>query len=166
MRDSDIVRAFEELTLPAESFHHREHVLVAWTYLREFSFGEAGARFARNLRAFARANGAEGKYHETITWAYLALVNERLHSANGARAAGTSFSAFVAENPDLLDREGGPLSALYDRETLATPLARAAFVLPRPRVTPSGACPSRERGACPSRERGRAPVRTCTGASR
>lgn len=145
MRDKGTVRAFEELTLSAASFRHREHVLVAWTYLRESSFGEAGARFARNLQAFARANGAEGKYHETITWAYLALVNERLYSASGTRAPETSFAAFLTQNPDLLDREKGPLSALYDRETLATPLARAAFVLPRPRLTPCrcGAASSR-----------------------
>jgi hypothetical protein len=136
MGDSETVRAFEELTLPPDRFRHREHLLVAWTYLRESPFGEAGARFARNLQSFARANGAEGKYHETITWAYLALVNERLYSASGARAPEASFSAFLCENPDLLDREGGALTARYDRETLATPLARAAFILPRPRMTP------------------------------
>jgi hypothetical protein len=129
MTDDDVVRAFEACALPAELFKHRDHLLVAWTYLRALSFADAGARFAANLRRFARAHGAEAKYHETITWAYLALMSERLHASPSA-----SFEELLAANPDLLDHEHGALAALYDAETLASPVARAAFVLPRPRA--------------------------------
>jgi hypothetical protein len=133
MTDSEIVSAFEELTLPAASFRHREHLLVAWSYLRELPFAEAGARFARNLRRFARAHGAEAKYHETITWAYLSLLGERMHAGAGFRSPGASFDAFLAANPGLLAPAHGALAAFYDAETLASPLAREVFVLPRPR---------------------------------
>jgi hypothetical protein len=134
MRENETVRAFEELSLPPSEFRHHQHLLVAWSYLRDLPFGEAGARFARNLRRFASAHGAEGKYHETITWAYLALLNERLHASALARSPEASFAEFLAQNPDLIDRDRGALATIYDRETLASPLAREAFVLPRPRL--------------------------------
>ena len=132
MTDPDIVRGFEELTLLPASFRHREHLLVAWSYLRALPFPEAGARFAGNLRRFARAHGSEAKYHETITWAYLALLSEQMHASVSARAPDASFAAFLGENPDLLAPAHGALAPFYDPETLASPRAREAFVLPRP----------------------------------
>jgi hypothetical protein len=129
MTDTDIVRAFEDRTLPPERFRHRDHLLVAWTYLRALPFAEAGALFAGNLRLYAKAHGAEAKYHETITWAYLALLNERMRACSEE----ATFAELLARNPDLLDQAHGALAAVYDADTLASPLARATFVLPRPR---------------------------------
>ena len=78
-------------------------------------------------RREAAALGHAERYHETITWAYLALVNERLHAAD----APADFDAFAGANPDLFDRTGGALARLYDRATLESPLARRVFLLPR-----------------------------------
>ena len=58
--DTEIVRGFEECTLSPAAFRHREHLLVAWTYLRALPFAEAAARFATNVRLFADAHGAAG----------------------------------------------------------------------------------------------------------
>jgi hypothetical protein len=124
--DADIVRGFEDCTLSAASFRHRDHLLVGWTYLRGLSFADAGARFSANLRRFANSHGAETKYHETITWAYLALLAERMHESPGL-----SFEALLTKNQDLLDHESGALVARYDAATLASPAARVVFVLPR-----------------------------------
>ncbi len=126
--DDEIIHRFEDHTLPPASFRHREHLLVAWTYLRALPFAEAAARFATNVRGFAEAHGAGAKYHETVTWAYAALLHERMHAS---RELG--FDELLAKNADLLDHEGGALRAHYDSATLSADLARTVFVLPRPR---------------------------------
>jgi hypothetical protein len=127
--DASLVARFEDGTLPPSEFGHREHVRVAWIYLSEASFEAAGLRFCTNLRRFAAALGKADRYHETITWAYLAIVNERRHAEGSPR----EFEAFARANPDLFDQKKGALTAYYDEATLRSGLARRAFLLPCPR---------------------------------
>ncbi len=129
MDDGTILARFESCALAAEELTHREHVRIAWLYLKAAPFEEAAPRFCASLRRFADAKGKRGLYHATITWAYLALVNERLQ----ASPAGEDFAGFAERNGDLLVRKGGALAAYYDKETLDSAVARAAFVLPRGR---------------------------------
>jgi hypothetical protein len=87
---------------------------------------EALERFSEALKRFAAAQGKAQRYHETITWAYLLLIRERL-----ARAARTqSWEEFAEQNGDLLKWKGGVLGTLYRQETLDSDLARQTFVLP------------------------------------
>jgi hypothetical protein len=134
LTDSDLIRSFESCTLPATAFGHREHVRVAWLCLRAAPFERAALRFCTGLRRFADAQGKRRIYHETITWAYLALVNERRDACTTA-----DFDAFADANPDLLDQTGGALAAHYDIATLRTERARRVFLLPSPRSGPG--CP-------------------------
>ena len=127
-QDTEIVQRFEDRTLRPEQFGHRQHLLVAWTYLRALPFGEAALRFASQLKGFAERHGAAAKYHETLTWAYAALLHERMHGSPAA----ADFDAFLARNPDLLAHPGA-LAPYYDADTLQSELARRVFVLPRPR---------------------------------
>jgi hypothetical protein len=127
--DRLLVARFENGSLLETELGHREHVQIAWVYLREAPFEAAALRFCTHLRRFAASLGKAERYHETITWAYLALVNERIH----ARPACAEFAAFVEANQDLFDRSPGALAAYYDEATLASPIARRAFLLPRPR---------------------------------
>jgi hypothetical protein len=127
MDDASLVARFEDCTLPASELGHREHVRLAWLYLREAPFETAAPRFCAGLRRFAASLGKADRYHETITWAYLALVNERLH----AEGSPPEFEAFARANPDLFDQEKGALAAYYDEATLRSALARRAFLLPR-----------------------------------
>ena len=124
--DAEILRGFEDCTLAPASYGHREHLLVAWYYLRALPFADAAARFVTNVRRFAEAHGAVGKYHETVTWAYMAILHERMHAS---RELG--FDELLAKNADLLDHEHGALRAHYDSATLSSHLARTVFVLPR-----------------------------------
>jgi hypothetical protein len=90
-------------------------------------FAEAGLRFKRALVQFAAAIGAAGKYHETLTWAYLTLIHERMHAGQYA-----SSHELLAANPDLLDHRGGAIARYYDVAAItACPIARVVFVLPR-----------------------------------
>jgi hypothetical protein len=124
MTDHELVTRIESLTLSPGEFRHREHVRLAFALLHGRDFGDGALRFRSALKRFAASVGAAGKYHETLTWAWLALVAERM-------AAGTyaSSDAFLAVHPDLLDHTA--LAARYDLAAItASPLARAVFVLP------------------------------------
>jgi hypothetical protein len=125
LTDDEFVTAFENLSLGGESFGHRGHVRLAWIYLKRYPAHEALPLFAKGLRKFATHLGAADKYHETITWAYLALINERM-----ARGQESNWETFSAANADLFEWPGGALSRYYDPSTLESDLARRTFLLP------------------------------------
>jgi hypothetical protein len=129
MDDGTLLRRFEDASIEPATLGHQNHVRIAWNYLQDRSFGEAGDRFLAGLRRFAAAHGKTALVHETITWAYLALVNERLH----AKPRDGDFGSFAGANADLFVHRGGALSRIYDAETLESDLARRVFVLPRRR---------------------------------
>ena len=124
--DRELVAAFEACTLPNSAFHHREHVRVAWAYLREMPPAQALLRFTASLKRFAAAKGVPGLYHETLTWAYLLLIHERM--ARGPE--GATFEDFAAVHPDLLASRPSLLARYYNEETLRSELARRVFVFP------------------------------------
>jgi hypothetical protein len=125
MTDADFLRSFEDCTLPNSAFHHRDHVRLAWLYLRRLPALEALARFTEGLKRFAAANGHPGLYHETITWAFLFLIHERM-----ARRDVETWEDFARRNPDLLTWKPSVLDRYYEKETLGSELARRVFVLP------------------------------------
>jgi hypothetical protein len=126
MTDQELIDQFENCTLPGECFHHREHVRVAFLYLTRYSVLDALQVFSKTLRRFAEARGKPQLYHETITWAYVFLIRERM-ARNGKNQ---SWDEFSSSNPDLLVWKDGILTRYYRPETLTSNLARAVFVLP------------------------------------
>jgi len=120
--DREFVAAFENCTLPPDQFPHRAHVRLAWIYLRERSLLEALTRFVDGLKRYAGSLGASTKYHETVTWAYMFLIHDRM-----ARAQHETFEDFAASNPDLFN---GVLEKYYTKDTLASDLARRTFLMP------------------------------------
>src|SRR4029450_1785516 len=75
--DAALVEGFLDTSLPADAFHHAQHVRCAWLFVRQHGMPGALAAFPAALRRFADAKGATRLYHETITWAYLLLIHER-----------------------------------------------------------------------------------------
>ena len=126
LTDDEFVARFEDATLPNESFHHRDHVRMAFLYLCRYPALEAIQRFSASLARFAAAKGKPGLYNETVTWAFLFLIRERM-----ARGGGNpTWEEFVAENADLLNWENNILRRYYRDSTLKSNLARSTFVLP------------------------------------
>ena len=78
MTSDELIQQFECGDTPAETFHHADHVRLAFEYLRRYSAIEALERFSNALRRFAAAQGKADRYHETITWTYLLLIRERM----------------------------------------------------------------------------------------
>jgi hypothetical protein len=126
MNDRDFLAAFEAGTLPEDRFHHPDHVRAAWLLLREEAPAAALARFSEALKRFAAAKGKTRLYHETITWAYVLLINERVQRS-GRRL---DWDAFALANPDLLTWRPSVLDRYYTSETLGSELSRQVFVLP------------------------------------
>jgi hypothetical protein len=126
MLDEDLMRAFEAGQPPAEGFHHAQHVRVAWNYLRAHSLHEALGRFCSALGQFATAQGKPDLYHETISVAYVLLINERLDQTG----RDAPWEAFAASHPDLLQWKPSILDRYYRADTLWSPRARRVFVMP------------------------------------
>jgi hypothetical protein len=136
MTNQEIIQEFEQGRAPAGSFHHADHIRVAFAYLSQYSVLEALQKFCAALQRFAVAQGKPHLYHETITWAYLFLIRERMLRAGDPQ----TWEEFAAANPDLLtwEREtGGILAQYYQPETLASAAARATFLLPDKAVSAS-----------------------------
>ncbi|GFE91241.1 hypothetical protein [Steroidobacter agaridevorans] len=119
--------AFESGSLDPARFNHRLHLSLAWSYLQRDGFPEGALHFRRHLQNYVAKVGAQSKYHETITWAYLVLLNEErcLRSP-----AGESFDAMIQRRPDLLDHRNGPIARCYSKSQLDSPEARRVFMLP------------------------------------
>ena len=126
MSDEEFIRNFEAGTFPAERFHHQEHVRVVWLYLLRYSVLETLERFSESLKGFAAANGKATLYHETISWAYVFLIHERMARGGGAQ----SWQDFIDTNSDLFDWKNSILKSYYEEVTLKSDLARQTFVLP------------------------------------
>ena len=130
MTDEELLAAFEAVELPPASFHHAEHVRVAFAYLRRYDLFESLARYRRGLKAFATSAGVPGKYHETVTCALLILIHERMAAGSDA----DDWPTFAAAHPDLLAWKGGAFFDYYDESILKSATARRTFVLPKPRA--------------------------------
>lgn len=125
-QDRRYLEDFEACRIPAGQFHHRDHVRVAWLMLKESPIEEALGRFTRGIRRLAEHFGATGLYHQTITWTYLFVINERM----GRLAADHDWATFRDANPDLFADAGALLRARYTPSRLSSALARGQFLLP------------------------------------
>jgi hypothetical protein len=100
MTDAEFIAALEPGTLPEAEFGHAGHVRAARLCLRQGSFPDALARMSVTLRTYAAAHGKPDRYHETATVAFLALINERLHTGGD----GGDWRAFLDRNRELCDK--------------------------------------------------------------
>jgi hypothetical protein len=126
LTDDEFIRSFESCDLRNESFHHADHVKMAFLYLSRYPALEALQRFSDSLARFAAANGKPGLYNETVTWAFLLLIRERLVRSG----CGQTWAQFAAANEDLLNWKDNILKKYYREETLKSDLARNTFLFP------------------------------------
>ena len=122
MDDDRFLAAFEAGTLPPTLFDHRGHLRVAFIYLRRLPFLEACIAMRDGLRRFAARVGKGGLYHETLTIAFMSLVNERMQGDPASDA-----TAFATRYPELSDPQ--LLRRCYGAPVLDSELARSSFLL-------------------------------------
>ena len=122
--DEDFLRAFEDLSFPADQFHHREHIRVAWLYLKSSDATRAAERMASGVLRFANHHGATQKYHHTLTLAWMRLVAAALVETPEDH----NFTKFLAEHSELADKD--LLKKYYSSELLQAKSAREGWVEP------------------------------------
>jgi hypothetical protein len=123
---NETIERFENGTLTEGVFNHAGHIKMAFLYLRAYKVTEVLERFPAALVRFATAKGKPGLYHETITWAFVLLIHERMRRAGSQQ----SWSEFANENQDLLKKGKGYLEKYYRPETMGSELAKTTFVFP------------------------------------
>jgi len=117
------IEQFEAGEIEAERFDHEAHVFMAWQFLREFEPAIAISRYDAALRRLTAKLGVPEKYHATITWLFLLLINERAQDDE-------SWALFRSRNDDLVRDSRSTLQRYYSDELLFSDRARQRFVLP------------------------------------
>jgi hypothetical protein len=125
MSNQELIQRFESDSVPEDSFHHADHVRLAFAYLCEYPVPQALEKFASALKRFAAHRGKTQLYNETITCAYFFLIRERM-----ARCESADWEEFARHNTDLLSWENNILGRYYCEATLKSDLARAVFLFP------------------------------------
>lgn len=125
MTERELCDRFLDTSLPADQFHHEQHVRVAWLFVCRHGMPAALGEFSEALKRFAAAKGAHGLYHETITWAFLLIIAERQ-----AREPHATWTAFASANQDLLTWQPSILDRYYSKALLSSDLAKRTYLMP------------------------------------
>lgn len=125
MNDATFLEALEACTLPESEFGHAAHVRAGYLYLRSLDFAAALSMIRTAIRNYAAALGKPDRYHETITVAYLAMIQEHM----ALRGDGGNWTAFARANGELFESDA--LLRFYSASQLQSDLARRVFLLPR-----------------------------------
>lgn len=123
MTDEEFIAEFEAYRLPESLFDHAAHVRAGYLYLRRQKFPQAVARMCTAIEGYARSLGRADRYHETITIAFMALIQEHVYR----RGDGGGWEEFKARNPELLRKDA--LLAYFPKAVLDSDEARARFML-------------------------------------
>jgi hypothetical protein len=136
MNDRRFLAAFEAAAIPRDRWTHRDHVRMAFLYLRDHSFDDALCRIRSGIRALNHANQVPETdttgYHETVTVAWAKLIR----SAIQVHGPSSTFSAFISANPHL--RHKSLLRLYYTRERILASNAKSTFVAPDLAPLPDG----------------------------
>ena len=123
--DEAFYRSFAACQLPAGTFHHREHIQLAYIMLVRHPLDEAYTRTKNLLLNFLHHHGAsDAKYHVTMTRAWLMAVRYFMDKGPVFQDA----ASFIEAYPVLLDPS--IMFTHYSRECLLSDDARMAFVEP------------------------------------
>jgi len=122
----DLVRSFEDATVPHDDWKHAEHLVVALYYLTHHDLDTAYNKMRSGIlnlleHGFKVDLAKEMPYHETITLFWIRTVAEFNASKNGATLLEKANEVAYKWDKDY------PLK-FYSRELLFSDEARARFV--------------------------------------
>jgi hypothetical protein len=124
LTDSEFIRLFEATTLPKKQWTHEGHLRMAYLYLQQTPNIEALLPCVRErITAYNLAQSNKNGYHETVTVAFLRIVQSRIRSGNTQH-----FTQFKAENPGIF--QSTYIGRHYSEAILFSPEARQAFIAP------------------------------------
>ena len=128
--DEQFVAAFEAGQIANESFHHRDHLRLAWIQIRRLGLEGASDAVAGAILKFAAHHGRADRYHDTMTRFWLRAVALGINRHRSLR-----FDDLLAAEPHLLDKNL-PFQH-WSREQMASDEARRQWVEPDLRPMPA-----------------------------
>lgn len=126
MTDEEFLEEFENCRLTGDCWSHESHVRMAWLYLRQRPLDEVIPLVRRGIQHLNASRGRTEGYHETVTLAYLVLIDDAMRRDSGIE----TFAEFLERNPALVGRGLSTLREYYSQEVLSSDEAKARFVEP------------------------------------
>lgn len=127
--DEQFLAAFESGQIANQSFHHRDHLRLAWLQIRRLGLERASETVAGAIQRFAAHHGKADRYHDTMTRFWLRAVGVGI-----SRHPELSFDQLLETEPHLLEKEL-PFRH-WSRELMASDAARRQWVDPDLRPMP------------------------------
>ena len=120
----ELVRAFEEATIPPSQFHHCAHIAVALAYLSEAPLAAATVRMRETLQRFTQHHGVN-VYHETVTRFWMKLL-DHLATTHYRNMPLWRRINLIVERWAVTD----PVAAHYSRDVIKSRAARESWIDP------------------------------------
>lgn len=125
VEDKAFKQNMENCSFPLSAFDHEAHIRLAYVYLVDHSVDESVILVKKTLLGFLKQNGIDsGKYHETLTKAWLLAVKHFLVKSGACLSA----KEFISKNPIILDAK--IMLTHYSREHIFSDKAKNQFVQP------------------------------------
>jgi len=121
--DEAFVAAFQAGQIANQSFHHRDHLRLAWVQIRRLGLERASEVVTTGIRRFAAHHGSAERYNDTMTRFWLRLVGLGI-----SRNPELTFEQLLAREPHLLDKSL-PFKH-WSRHRLTGPEAKQGWVDP------------------------------------
>lgn len=128
--DADFLARFEAGTIPNAAFRHRDHLRMAWLYIRRDGREAGIGQIHASLRHFAAVHGLSHAYHETLTAFWARLMAHLVE----AFPADERFEDALARYAGFEDRRLAYRH--WSSEALDSPRARREWVEPDLRPLP------------------------------
>lgn len=124
-KEKEYLKSFQNMTLDIETFHHKQHLLVTYVLLIDHNIEETYLYIKSGILNILKHVGVDTtKYHETMTYGWVLIVQYFLHNSKPCK----SFEEFISQNTQLLD-----LNILYEhysRKLIETKKARLNIIEP------------------------------------
>ena len=107
MDDAELLRQFQDVTLPFTLWTHRAHVKIAYLHLQKYPFDEALSRICIGIKRYNAANNVPESqtsgYNQTTTVAFLHLVAAVMRAYELAFPVRTA-DEFCDTHPQLMSK--------------------------------------------------------------
>jgi hypothetical protein len=129
--DEELLRRFQDCSLPFDQWTHRAHVKVAYLHLCKYSYAEALERICAGIRKYNAANNVPESetsgFNQTTTVAFLHLI-AAVAGAYGRTHAVKTADEFCDMHPQLMSKH--VLRFFYSPQRRMDPKAKTEFVEP------------------------------------
>jgi phosphinothricin acetyltransferase len=131
VNDHELLRAFEECSLPHDQWTHRCHVKIAYLYLRRFPYEQALVRIRHGIQKYNVAQsvveGPTSGYNETMTQAFTRLIAATIDAHEPVMPTSTA-DEFCDAHPQLMTSH--VLRLFYSPAIRSNTAAKTQFVEP------------------------------------